>query len=125
MIETPGTPDTPFTQKNAEAIAFSEEGVVVMDKQNIDEVVEHLLATRKNVAKAELRSMVELVVASGGRVVSGYDEDGPWCGTRVPGRPPKVGGLIDNLTEKGFTVKLFPYGIPFIDEAFLQIGRGE
>jgi hypothetical protein len=36
-----------------------------------------------------------------------------------------LGGLIDNLVEKGFTVKLFPYGIPVIDEAFLQIGRGE
>jgi hypothetical protein len=32
-----------------------------MDKQNIDEVVEHLLATRQSVSKAELRTVVELV----------------------------------------------------------------
>jgi hypothetical protein len=96
-----------------------------MDKQNIDEVVERLLATRLNVSKAELRSVVELVHAAGGQIVSAYDEDGPLCGTKVPGRPPKLGGLIDNLVAKGFTVKLFPYGIPVIDEAFVQIGRGE
>ena len=95
-----------------------------MDKQNIDQVVEHLLANRQNVSKAELRAVVELVHASGGQVVASYDEDGPLCGTRVPGRPPKLGGLIDNLAAKGFTVKVFPYGIPVIDEAFLQIGRG-
>ncbi len=96
-----------------------------MEKQNIDEVVERLLATRQNVSKAELRKVIELVHAAGGQIVSAYDEDGPLCGTRVPGRPPKLGGLIDSLIEKGFTVKLFPYGIPVIDEAFLQIGRGE
>ena len=32
-----------------------------MEKQNIDEVVERLLATRLNVSKAELRTVVELV----------------------------------------------------------------
>jgi hypothetical protein len=95
-----------------------------MDKQNIDQVVDHLLATRQNISKTELRAVVELVQASGGQVVASFDDDGPWCGTRVPGRPPKLGGLIDNLTAKGFTVKVFPYGIPVIDEAYLQIGRG-
>ena len=96
-----------------------------MEKQNIDEVVERLLAARLNVSKAELRTVVELVHAAGEQIVSDYDEDGPLCGTRVPGRPPKLGDLIDNLVAKGFTVKLFPCGIPVIDEAFVQIGRGE
>ena len=95
-----------------------------MEKQNIDQVIDHLLATRQNVSKADLRAVVEVVHASGGQVIASYDEDGPWCGTRVPGRPPKLGGLIDNLTAKGFTVRVFPYGIPVIDEAFVQIGRG-
>lgn len=94
-----------------------------MDKQNIEQVVEHLLANRQNVSKADLHTVVELVHANGGQVVAGYDDDGPLCGTRVPGRPPKLGGLIDSLAAKGFTVKVFPYGIPVIDEAFLQIGR--
>jgi hypothetical protein len=86
-----------------------------MDKQNIDEVVDRLLATRQNVSKAELRAVVELIHAGGGQVIASYDEDGP----------PKLGGLIDSLTAKGLTVRVFPYGIPVIDEAFLQIGRGK
>lgn len=95
-----------------------------MEKQNIDQVIDHLLAARQNVSKADLRAVVEIVQASGGEVIASYDEDGPLCGTRVPGRPPKLGALIDNLAAKGLTVRVFPYGIPVIDGAFVQIGRG-
>jgi hypothetical protein len=96
-----------------------------MDKQNIDHVVDHLVATRKDVSKDELRAVVELVHAHGGQVISGADDDGNWCWTRVPGRPPKFGGLIEGLASKGYTVKLFPYGIPVIDEAIVKVGRGQ
>jgi hypothetical protein len=105
-------------------MSVSRREFTTMEKQQIDDVVDHLLATRQNVKKEELRAVVELVLASGGKVVTGYDGDGPWCGTSLNGRPPKPGGLIDSLTAKGFTVKLFPYGIPFIDEAFIEISRG-
>jgi hypothetical protein len=94
-----------------------------MEKQNIEQVVDNLLASRQNVTKEELRAVVELVLNAGGEVVAAYAEDGPWCGTRFGGRPPKLGEVIDTLTAKRFTVKIFPFGIIDPDGAYVQIGR--
>ena len=91
-----------------------------MSKQNPDQIVDHLLSAKKPVSKAHLRAVVDLVLAQGGTVVTGYDDDGYYCGTRVPGHV--VGNLVGQLTTQGLAVKVFPYGIPVIDEAFLQIG---
>ena len=93
-----------------------------MSKQEPDKVVEQLLAAKQPVSKAELRSVVDAVLANGGSVVSSYDEDGPYCGTTVP--HPHIGTLVGALSGKGYTVKVFPYGIPVIDGAFIQVGRG-
>jgi hypothetical protein len=90
-----------------------------MSKQNPDQIVDHLLSAKKPVSKADLRAVVDLVLAQGGTVVTGYEDDG-YCGTRVPGHV--VGNLVGQLTAQGLTVKVFPYGIPTIDEAFVQIG---
>jgi hypothetical protein len=57
-------------------------------------------------------------------VMASLVRDRNWTDWTAVEKPPKLGGLIDNLAAKGFTVKVFPYGIPVIDEAFLQIGRG-
>lgn len=92
-----------------------------MAKVEPDQVVERLLAAKEPVSKAELRSVVDLVLAQGGTVVNGYDDDGGYCGTTVPGH--HVGPLVGQLVGKGLVVKVFPYGIPVIDGAFLQIGR--
>jgi hypothetical protein len=93
-----------------------------MPKQEPDKIVEQLLAAKQPVSKAELRSVVDAVLANGGAVVSSYDEDGPFCGTTVP--HPHVGSLVGALSGKGYTVIVFPYGIPVIDNAFIQVGRG-
>jgi hypothetical protein len=90
-----------------------------MSKPNTDQIVDHLLSAKKTVSKADLRAAVDLVVAGGGQVVGGFDDDG-YCGTRVPGH--HVGPLVGQLVGKGFTVKVFPYGVPVFDEALVQIG---
>jgi hypothetical protein len=93
-----------------------------MEKQTVDQVVEHLLAKRVTASKADLRAVVELVQSHGSQVIAGYDEEGPYCGTRVPGAPPKIGGLIEGLSAKGIPLRLFPYGIIQIDEVLVKVG---
>jgi hypothetical protein len=82
------------------------------------EQVETWLTDRRNVTREELGILVKLARDNGGELVNltafgggGRDPD-DWCGTMWFKKPrPKVGGLVEILLERGWTVEIFPYGI--------------
>lgn len=85
--------------------------------------LERLQAARR-LSKTELKSLVDLARQHGGEVVnvsrfSGSDDD--WCGTmwfRGP-RPRGIGTLVAGLVDRGYGVRIFPYGI--INPEALQV----
>lgn len=105
-------------------------GTVNLGDWSGDQDVPYWLAIRINVARSELRASVTSVVqlaaqaklsqdsAGGqaiGRLTSEVIDD--WCGTRVPGRPPRPHWTAF-VTELGFLAESYPEGSTLRESAF-------
>ena len=91
-----------------------------------EELVERLLARRHRVTREELRELVKVARGSGGEFVQassfGAEDPDDWCGTmHFKGPRPKLGSLVELLAERGWMVRVFPYGIPVIDQVLVDI----
>jgi hypothetical protein len=89
-----------------------------------EQTLEKYLTAKRTVSRKELNGLLELARQHGGELVdvSAFGDPDPddWCGTMwFHGPRPKVGGLIDDLISRGWTIEVFPRGI--INPDALQI----